>query len=87
MTDWNKILEQAKDETKKELMEDIQDVSILNEKEINSIAPLDSDKAKLRELFRTVADAETQINTVVRELSDNSDIIVKLIKTILKKNI
>jgi len=88
MTDWTNIFEKAKQETHKELMDDIRKLTILSENDINKIAPLDTDKAKLRELLRVVTESEIQqieANLVINELLENSDIIMKLINKILKK--
>ena len=89
MTDWPEIFEKAKQETNKELMADIRKLTILSENDINKIAPLDNDKAKLRELLRIVNESENQrveAIKMVNELLENSDIIIKLIYKILKRD-
>ena len=62
MSEWKEIMDTAKDETRKELTEEIRDFSILSENEIEIVAPTDLDKSYLRDLLKVMKD-----NTITKE--------------------
>ena len=56
MSEWKEIMDTAKDETRKELTEEIRDLSILSDTDIAFIAPTDLDKSHLREILNVMND-------------------------------
>jgi hypothetical protein len=62
MSEWKEIMDAAKEETRKELTEEIRDSSILSENEIELVAPTDLDKSYLRDLLNVMKD-----NTITNE--------------------
>lgn len=56
MAKWKEIIDVAKEETRKELTEEIRDLSILSNTEIEIIAPTDLDKSYLRDLLKIMND-------------------------------
>ena len=62
MSEWKEIIDTAKDETRKELTEEIRDSSILSNGDIEIVAPSDLDKSYLRDLLNVMKD-----NTITNE--------------------
>ena len=62
MSEWKEIMDAAKDETRKELTEEIRDSSILSNGDIEIVAPSDLDKSYLRDLLNVMKD-----NTITNE--------------------
>lgn len=62
MNEWKEIMDTAKDETRKELTEEIRDLSILSDGDIEIVAPSDLDKSHLRDLLNVMKD-----NTITNE--------------------
>ena len=62
MSEWKEIMDKAKDETRKELTEEIRDLSILSENDIEIVASTDLDKSYLRDLLNVMND-----NTITNE--------------------
>jgi hypothetical protein len=83
MAKWKEIIDTAKEETRKELTEEIRDLSILSENEIEIIAPTDLDKSYLRDIFNIMKDVTITTNEKRLEcitLSSGSYLIVNLLE-------
>lgn len=82
MAKWEEILGTAKDETKKELTEEIRDLSILSESEIEIVASTDLDKFYLRNIFKTMKNVtitdEEKLDYITS--SSGSHLIINLIE-------
>jgi len=62
MGEWKEIIDKAKDETRKELVSEIRDLSILSNLDIEVVAPSDLDKSYLRDMLKVISD-----NTISKE--------------------
>ena len=86
MTDFKSMLDKAKEETTKELMNEIKNLSKLTDSEINNVAPNNIDKTRLRDLLLVVNNAtksNEEKKKLIKELADTSDIISNLIDKML----
>ena len=86
MDEFKKILDKAKEETNKELVNEIKSLSILSEDEINEIASTDIDKAKLRELLLVLADVtktDESKTTIIKEIADTSKVIINIMERLI----
>jgi DNA helicase IV len=85
MSEWKEIMETAKEETRKELTEEIRDLSILSDGEIEVIAPTDLDKSYLRDLLNVM---KNHVMTNEKKLeyitsSSGSCLIINLMQRVL----
>jgi len=82
---WKEIVDTAKEETRKELIEEIRDLSILSESEIELVAPNDLQKSYLRNILGIVKDTnisnETKLELLVA--ASGSELIVNLLERVV----
>jgi len=86
MNEFKKILDKAKEETNKELTNEIKSLSILSEDDINQIAPTDVDKAKLRELLLVLGDVtktDESKTKIIKEIADTSKVIINIMERLI----
>ena len=82
MAKWKEIIDVAKEETRKELTEEIRDLSILTDNEIDIIAPTDLDKSYLRDIFNIMKDVTVTNEERLERItsSSGSHLIINLIE-------
>jgi DNA helicase IV len=85
MAKWKEIIDVAKEETRKELTEEIRDLSILSNREIEVIAPTDIDKSYLRDLLNVMNDSAITNEDKVEYITSSSGsyLVVTLLQRIL----
>lgn len=82
MSKWKEILETAKKETRKNLVEEIRDLSILSESEIELVAPSDLEKSYLRNIFSVIqrSDLSEEKKFEYVSASSGSHLIINLLE-------
>ena len=83
MAEFNEILEKAKEETTKELMKEIKNLTVLSEDDILVLAPDVLDKKNLSELLKVVKDKTKSVEYkigFIGGLSQKSDIVLKILE-------
>ena len=86
MSEFNDILNKAKEKTNQELKDQILKLTQITEEEIDEIAPKDIDKAKLKELLEVINDKTKDLEFkkhVLEHMSQTSEVVVKLLEKIL----
>ena len=79
---WKEIVDIAKDETRKELVEEIRDLSILSESEIELVAPSDLKKSHLKNILDIVknTDVSNEMKLDLIVAASGSELIVNLLE-------